>query len=257
MDVSSTFLVTVQDVEFDGSESSQIPAITLTKVAGIWDGVSMRREQTDRPTGHGQFWSPGFLSGRAITLEGEIYSETIEDQDAMIGQIVALLADGSSGRMTVQRGERVMSAEVGRIGTPTITIDRWGLLARFQIQFWAPDPRWYGDDNDEGPGTSLLLVHRGNFPASSRLVLTGNSPSGYTIAAGGRQYIVTSGPTAGQTDEVDMSTGWLRRNGALLFGAVSRYETWQVPPGPGLLHTVTAAGGGTITMTGHTPDVFA
>jgi len=251
--------VELDGVAFDGSDSDTIPAITLTSDTRLFGGVSMRREQTDRPTGHGQFWSPGFLSGRVITLAGEIYSRGFEDQERMIGQIDSLLADGSAAPMAVQRAIGHLQATVGRIGEPSFTLDRYGLLATYQAQFWAPDPRWYGDAPASALAASLDLSHRGNFPSLPTFTVPGSAAvsGGYTIAGpGGRAYVVTSGPAAGHSDEIDFATGWLRRDGALLFGAVSRYETWAIPKGANWTHTIAGTGAGTARMTARVPDTY-
>lgn len=246
------YWVDVNGVEFDGSDSNTIPAITLTKDTGLFGGVSMRREQTDRPNAHGSFFTPGLLSGRAITLEGEIYTTSPGEQVEFVGMLEALLATGEYGTMTARRGGQDVSIEVGRLGAPTIAIDRWGLLARYSIQFWAPDPIWMGKSAPVGPGTSLLLEHRGNFPSPPTFKVTGTGA--YTIAApGGRSYVVSTPLAAGSTDVIDMADGWVRRNGQVLMGAASRAETWEIPPGPGWQHTIT----GNVQATAWTPDRFA
>ena len=232
--------VEVDSIEFDGTgdvlESTQF---ALTRVSGLFDGVEMRRPQTDRPQAHGQFWAPGYLSGRVIVLEGELYTSSPREQDKEVSRLVGLLADGGKRTMTVQRGTRAVHTQVARLATPTVTIDHYGLLARFQITFWAPDPLWYGDQQSFGPATSLDLYHWGTFPALPRFTVAGSAAAagGYTIAQGSRSYVVSAGPTAGQTDVIDFATGWLYRNGALQSSKVSRYETWTV--GPGIPETAT------------------
>lgn len=249
MDVLS---IRLDGVHFDGTgDADTWPQITLTPETKIFGGVAMRREQTDRPTGHGQFWSPGFLSGRLITLAGEIYTRSPAEQEEVIGQLEGLLADGGKARMSVQRARGTVWADVARADAADITIDRFGLLARYLISFWAPDPRWYGDAATLGPSASLALRHWGNFPALPRFTVMGSAAAngGYTIASAGRQYVVTDGPAAGETDVIDFATGWLYRNGQLTSGKVSRYETWPVRPGLPQTHTCTVPFSATVTDT--------
>lgn len=252
--MSDVLSVRIGGVEFDGTgdvhESTQF---ALTRDPGLFDGVEMRRPQTDRPQAHGQFWAPGFLSGRVITLEGEIYTNSPYEQDRAVARLVSLLADGGKQKMVVQRGAEVLSTYVARLSKPTVTKDLYGLLAHFQVTFWAPDPLWYGDQQSFGPARSLDLFHWGDFPAHPRFTVAGSSAAagGYTIAQGGRSYVVSVGPAAGQTDEIDFATGWLYRNGALQSSKVSRYETWTV--GPGVPETTTC----TVPFSATVHDTYA
>jgi hypothetical protein len=110
----------------------------------------------------------------------------------------------------------------------------------------------YGEVSTFASGATA--VQYGNFPALPELVVAGPHPAGYTVTAGSNQFTVTAALPAGSTDVIDMSTGWVRRNGVLLVGGISRADTWEIPPGlPGMLHTIT---GGTGPLTVRVTDTF-
>jgi hypothetical protein len=104
-------------------------------------GTSMRRQYVDRPNHPGQFATPGYLSGRIVTLSGMVLGTGDEEafEDAL-DALDALLEDGGSDTLTVTTPKGAKTATVFRYGEPQLRILVYGSVAEYQIQLWAPDP---------------------------------------------------------------------------------------------------------------------
>jgi hypothetical protein len=227
----------------DGTDSTDSP-YTITRITGLDDGVGTRRDAVDRPAAHGQFGLPGYLTGRPVTIEGEIYTHSPQEQDHAVLALSGILAAGGMGRLTLESGGETTWMLVQRNGAPTITRDRWGLFATYTLQLWAVDPRRYGETRAFPGGQAAY--HYGNFPATPEHEVTG-TVGGYTISGpDGRAFTLSSGPGSG-TDRVDMASGRVYRNEVLLLGIVTQADLWAIPPGmPGVVQTVSA---GSLTTT--------
>ncbi|MEJ1087057.1 hypothetical protein WDU99_01855 [Microbacterium sp. Mu-80] len=227
----------IQGLTLDGTDSTSSP-YTITKITGWDDGVGTRREAIDRPAAHGQLGLPGYLTGRPITIEGEIYTHSPQEQDHAVLALSGILAAGRMGALVIESGGLSTWATVQRNGAPTITRDRWGLLATYMVQLWAVDPRRYGEVHRFTGGE--VAFHRGNFDATPVHEVTGTSAA-YTISGPtGRTFAVSSGPGSG-TDRIDMANGRVYRNGVLQLGIVTSADLWTIPTGlPGVTHTISA-----------------
>lgn len=233
--------VRVGTIEFEGSPRDPGDAFMISPDgwSGWDDGPSVRRDDVTRPGQHGSFVAPGFRDARVITISGWILagspSELLRKRDRLMG----LLATGGQGRMTVQRGDGPGTrADVQLAEAPVVKVRGASELeAEFQIVFWAADPRKYGETYQFESGD--VVYHYGNFPAPVEVTIP-SAPAGYSITSPAGTFAV-AGATSGGTHVVDLRTGRVTRNGTLMLG-VSSGPTWEVPPGPGWLHTVTAAG---------------
>jgi hypothetical protein len=123
---------------------------TLEELDGWFvNSATMRREYVDRPNQHGQFATPGFLSGRIVTLSGKVHASSDADFEAALVALSGLLADGESDTLTVTTGVGATTATVYRYGMPRTRVIVWGSLAEYQLQLWAPDPVRYGPSAEE------------------------------------------------------------------------------------------------------------
>ena len=217
-----------------------------------WDGgVSIRRDETPRPNGHGVFDAPGYLGGRLVAISGHILGKTPADTVNLAARLTGLLADGSKARLVVDTGSEVTWADVRLADQTQVTV--WGSdprVADFMVQLFAPDPYRYGEVRSFPAGAAF---HRGNTGAWPVIEVEGPS-SGWTVTYGGNTVTVTQSLTSGQTHRYDTRTGRLTRNGALQAGAVSVAAFGAHPPGKALTYTRTA---GTGTVTVHLTDTFA
>lgn len=240
----------LEGIILDGTDATASP-YTITSIDGWDDGVDTRRESIDRPGGHGQFHTPGYLSGRLITIAGEIYTDSDAAQDHAILRLTGALADGSTGKLTVTTSQTAW-AMVQRNGPPDIVRDRWGLLATYQLQLWAVDPRKYGEAHDYPAG--VPAVQYGNFPARPQLVVSGSSSGGYTVTGpDGRRVVVTKAITSGAPHTIDFAQGGLYVDGVRQLRAISIYEPWTVGPG---LPSVTAGVSGGLDLVQRVTDTY-
>lgn len=241
----------LRGVQFESVPRDRNRAYVVTTWSGIDEGVPVRREQTTRPGAHGAFNAPGYLDARVIGMSGHIIAPTPEQLLNMARRLTGLLADGSTGRLDLL-GEREVHLQVGLAAQTMVTVrGNDPRVADFQIQLWAPDPRMYGEVNQFTAGQ--VAFHRGNFPATPVIELTGAASGNTVNGPAGKAFTITQGRTAGQTHRIDLASGRVYLNGALQLGVVSRGDLWTVPPGlPGVTHTLTGSGAMKVIL----PDTF-
>lgn len=228
-------------------------------MTGWESGVQVRREEVARPNAHGTFDAPGFLAARVISVKGTILAPTPARLRHMVTRLTGVLGDGDTGRLLVEDDLGSTWADVRlAAATQVATHGSASTEADFQIQFWAADPRRFGELREftgTTGGGAESVHHRGNARAVPILEITGTMPNGYQIASQGRVYEVSQALTSGQTHRIDMGTGWLYRNGSLQVGAVPTLETFTIPPGRNVNVTMSDFGGaGAWTMLLH--DTF-
>lgn len=243
------------EVRLDGVELKDHPdtfdqgfVIEPGGLSGWFESAEGRISGGDRPAAHGAFDVPVLRSARTIQVTGHILARTQTELESMQDQLTGLLVDGGSDDLEVQTDSGTKSARVRVISAKAPELDE--RTASFILQMIAADPRRYGETRVQGPAVSVNPTHKGHAIAASLIRVTGNMPSGYRInGPGGRQYVVTQALAPGQTHEIDMTTGWLFRNGIWQRTAVSRAETWGVPPGIGStpMEIVPVSGSGLMT----------
>lgn len=207
-------------------------------IKSFWGGVDVRREDIARPSAHGSFDMPGYLSPRVIPISGHMSSRTPEGLEHMQARLSGLLADGSPARLTIEGSLGSRWCNV-RLASATQITQLDATTARFMVSFWAADPRTYGASTDFAAGTPA--VNRGNFPATPRLMV-GAGSGGYTVTGpSGRVVVVGTAPTAAHY--IDFASGGLfNEAGVRQIGAITTYQPWRIPPGmPGVTATITGA----------------
>jgi len=199
--------------------------------SGWDDGVDVRRDETARPGAHGSFDTPGYLSARVITISGSIIARSPTQLAAMSDRLTGLIADGDKARISVQNDFGTTYADVRLASKTQVRVNgATGTDAEFQVNLWAPDMRKYGEVNSFA-GSSVDVFHRGNFPAVPTITVVGPRSAPYSVSSQGRTVTVTQALTSGQTHEIDMSTGWVLRNGVLQLSVTSAADVFTIPPG--------------------------
>lgn len=247
--------VRLAGVHFNGnSRASSGFVIEPGGLTGWAESPSGTDNGGQRTNAHGSYDVPMYRAARPLTLSGHVLADSPYDLEKMRDRITGLLSDGESGELVVQTVADVRRAKVRVVTARAPELDKQ--TASFIVQMIAADPRRYGDPNSFGPGTSLQVSHRGNTVAIPTIRVTGSMPSGYKITGpGGREYVVSQGLSSGQTHEIRFRTGWLYRNGALQRSAVSRMQTWAIPPGGRTsMGLVPVSGSGQMTV--EVPDTF-
>lgn len=213
---------------FLGDAGDATFTITEDSIQGLLlGGVDMRREQIQRPGQHGEFALPGYLTGRAISWAGEIQTEDPAEQEHAMRSLSGLLADGGTKRLSIE-GPSTSWIDVQRGGMPDLTMIRYGVLARYRFQAWAPDPRIYGVERTFAQNQKLY--HHGNFAAEAVVTVQG-AGGAYAVTIDGHNFHVTNPLPIGSVDVIEGWSGRVRRNGTLMHGGVSVAEELTIPPG--------------------------
>lgn len=238
-------IATLGGIEFVGNGDPATYTIETDGLKGWMDGVESRHDSTPRPTTHGDFDAPTFLTGRLVSITGLVLASSPAGYEAAVQALSGLLADGSSSELSVEQNSVTLTATVRRHGKPDIVDMVYGQTARYRLQLWAPDPRRYGASHTYGPGASLTTVeHDGNFPATPVVTVAGPVTAPYTVASQGHSVTVTQSVTSGHEHTIDMGTGWVYLDGVLQSGVTSALDVFTVPPGG----PVTVTGPSTMTV---------
>ncbi|MBC6496112.1 hypothetical protein [Microbacterium sp. 4-7] len=205
------------------------------------DQPDVRADDVPRPLAHGNFPSETYLESRDLNMPGFVVAKSHS----------LLLKEKNKLNRLRRRIVRVTVEEPGLTTwadaeVRAVAFDDHGFApeARFRLSLYMADPRKYGK-SERVFSSGETVFHRGNADAAPDVTVTGNMPSGYSIQGpGGKHYDVAQALGAGQTHRIDFETGYLYRNGALQPAtAVSRAETWLVPPGTGFPMTLAPASG--------------
>ncbi|MEQ6899016.1 hypothetical protein [Microbacterium sp. KR10-403] len=174
----------------------------------------------------------------------------------MRAQLTGLLADGGPGRLTVGSEGDSQWADVRLSGRTAVKVrGSTRTDAAFQVSFWAPDMRKYGELRSL-PGSTVQAYQYGNFPATPVIEVTGSMPSGYMVASQGRQFVVNQALSSGQTHRIDLARGWLYRGSTLQSGAVDVAESFTVPGGGKPVSVVLTPVSGSGQMTVKVTDTY-
>jgi hypothetical protein len=162
-------------------------------------------------------------------------------------RVTGLGAYGELLRLTVDHHGFTTWANA-RVVSQTQWDERGGhAVADYQIQFKCADPRKFGDTRSFASGEPAF--HYGNFPATPQISISGSMPGGYTVnGPDGKRFVVTRALVSGSPHTIDMETGLLRVNGALAYGGVTTANTWTVPAGRQVTHTLTGSGSGVLAV---------
>ena len=211
-------------------------------LSGFTGGTTDRGEQTARPYGDGALSVDSFLSAGSMTLDGGITAPTPFDLVQKINRFVAEFTNREI--MISAKDEAGYFWRVARRnGLPVVKrhgADR--CFARFNAQLWFPDPHYYGQTRTAPSG--VRVANYGSADAIPTVRVQGPQPAGYTIGDGeGGEIVVTQALGAGGTDVIDLRTGWVRRAGVIVSGAVSKFQPWTVPAYGSKVHTFSGGSG--------------
>ncbi|OOB90750.1 hypothetical protein [Rathayibacter sp. VKM Ac-2630] len=199
-----------------------------------WESAEMERDVVKRPGAPGAFDTPGQLGDKLLPFSGVIITPSEEETEELSRKVRGLIADGSL--TTVTDGTWMMR---GRLSGRSRAVPRRGnrRFADWIVTVWCPDPRKYGETKHFTAGERAS--HRGNFTALPVYTVSGNAPAGYPLyGPGGRRYDVVQPLKLGTPHVIDMRDGLLRIDGAVVPGAATRADTWGIPAGAQIVHSI-------------------
>lgn len=223
-------------------------------------GLSMRREDTPRPHGHGSIFAPGYRPAKAISLRGSIIAKNARRRREMSLMLEGILADGETGLMSVTSPEmRSTTAMVGlSLGAAVKPPFEDSRTAPFQIGFWGPDGYLNGKLRTFPRGSvPIRLTQKGKIATSFLVAVYGPFPNGYTVSYGSQQIVVTTGLNAGSVDIHDTQSGMSIRNGNLIQNGVIRRDQMMVRANKATSLLSVAGTGGTGTWSAELYDRYA
>lgn len=220
----------------------------ILKSGGLqgWEGLpASRREALARAVQHGEHDVPTYLPARVVTIDWTTISDSEFAAFSEANQINGIGGTGSQIRLVVKHHGVSLYATGRRISTSAVDTgmrdgDRPILDCQLQAVF--ADPRKYGQATpfpDTGTATSAQVFHRGNFPAAP-VIEVPSAPASWSVTSPAGTFTVT-GATAGGTHRVDMATGRVTRDGAVMTG-VGSGPVWTVPNGAVWTHTISTPG---------------
>lgn len=204
------------------------------------DMPSIRTDDTPRPMADGDFLSASYLeavdkemTGFVVARSHGYLTQALNRLKAQRGRTLRVLVDEPSITSWADAEIRVIETELHGFAPE----------AQLRLGFHMADPRKYGA-SEKVFASGDALRHSGNYESTPDVTVTGNMPLGYAIVGpAGKQYIVSQALPAGSTHRIDFKTGWLYLNGVLQAGAVTRAETWTVPPGRSITMTLNPVSG--------------
>ena len=204
--------------------------------SGWTSGTDSKGQVVAREGAHGDFDLPVFRASRIVAISGQYLAESGEALAHAGAQVTGLGASGGLVRVVVDYNGSTTWADA-RVVSQTQFDERGGQrVADYQIQFKCADPRKFGESRTFA--SAVPAYHYGNFPAAPVFTITG-ARSGYTIPGpSGRSYVVTRAISGSEVHTVDMNDGLLRVNGAVVFGGVSQADTWAIPGGATVTHSL-------------------
>jgi hypothetical protein len=217
----------------------------VTKDAGWFGGLGVRRSDADKPASHGIYTTPPLRTSRVITLEGGCFATSPSASEAALDRINAVLSDGALKTLTVVglTATRLAAVNLGSVQAERIS----PLAFDWQLSMVADDPRKLSSvasTNSVGLPSSGSGGVLWNGPAGS----TGtpwNGPAGSTgvaWAATGTNGQMVLDNTAG-TAPADVLFTITDSGGALANPKITRLDTGQA-----LAYGTTLAQGDTLTL---------
>jgi hypothetical protein len=224
-----------------------------TAFSGWTDGVSVRRSDAPRPTGHGDYVEKATLASRLVTLQGIAYADASYALHVMRDRLMGIFSDGQYSSIAVQYGD-VRYATVGLEGSPS-WVPTTDTSANWKLDLYAPDPFIYGEEQMVQTGanvskgglsfplsypldfqiigndTAQTVTNRGNAKAWPKFRVVGDYYSGFTVSDNLGNKITYNGIVTKQSPVViDMQTGVALQNGVDKSTMLSDRGWFAIPP---------------------------
>lgn len=228
-----------------------------TAVVGWLDGTAVRRDNTLRLSGNGDFPELGKMSSRLVSFSGTAIAASIGDLQIMRDEFVGLLADGEYQTLSVETGSSTRYATVGLEGT-TSWVAQGDTVAVWRITLYAPDAFIYGPEKITNLGSTTVIAggldypldypisynlqgdtplnvtvtNLGNVAAWPKFVVTGPYYSGFTVTDGRDRKVTYNGVVSSASPvTIDMAKGSAIQGGVDKTTLVSDRDWFSILPG--------------------------
>ena len=249
-------LLRIKDLSFWGGLGAVGFFVDADGFEGWSDAPNTRSDETTITAGHGSYDSLEYYEARVVTVTGQCLARSAGELGQLRHQLLAALQ--GRFRITVTDFGETTYAYGRRFAAPKFQTTHPGRSARFQFSLRCADPRRFGSLTPlvvTGPGQAQAIYHRGNFPASPRLIVTGTMP-GYRIEGPGGTYVVNRPVSAAEPHRIETDTSLLSVNGAVQLGAITSGTGWTIAPGTSPVTHRLVPLSGTGTLQTHLRDTY-
>ncbi len=202
----------------------------VEKLTGWHDTPELRGEGEARPWADGNYDMERFYGARSITIDGIVFHKGRGSAMQAIDQLNQF-ASRLEGELSITDGGLTRSATVKALGVDHTTVSPTAM--RFQVRLNASDPCKYGERRTfhATQSDAVAVFHRGNYPATPRVVVSGSMPGGYTLMLAGQSVVVTAPLVSGSPHTIDYRKRRLYRGGSPVRGGLSTASYARVEPG--------------------------
>jgi phage-related protein len=267
MILTNDFLnITIKDVVLRSSNTPGMARefkLDSNALVGWEDGVTARRQVTQRPVSNGDFADTATMGARSLTITGMATAKTALDLHAMRDQFMGLLSDGQYTEIEVQNITGKRYATVGQDNTPQ-WVQKTDTIAVFKLDLFQPDPHIYGEErhtsifgaasvqaglNFQGTSAPFYLTYpldyntsvqqqtqyisnAGNVNAWPVFTVAGNFYGGFTITDNLGHNITYKGDASIFAPvKIDTANGSASQNGQDRSTLLTERDWFPVPPG--------------------------
>ncbi|MGY2747203.1 hypothetical protein [Arthrobacter sp. UYCu723] len=228
----------------------------VATIEGWWHTPDGKGQNEERPQQDGDFDLPVYYGARYITLSGSFTADSEAQMFQGMIRFAGLLR--SPGRLVVTGYGPDMWADVKRSSGSAMVIDPvTDRHCKWQAKIKSSDSRKFGTTATftMPAGATVSVFHRGNYPATPRITVTGSMP-GYTLTVNGASYAVSVPLVSGTPHVIDYNDGRLRVNGLVVQNSIGNTNLSTIPPGLSVAAGLFATSGGTGTATMALPDTY-
>lgn len=214
-----------------------------------WPAPAVKRENVEREAGHGSYHTPTYLGDTAVMVSGHALAGSPRELAQMRRELMRCYPGEVVLQVTDESG--VLRAEASLTQAPVFrTLQSAGErnTARFEIEFWLPDPWKYGRSETYPLTGSTSVWNRGEQDAWPVIRVNGPA-SNVTIQANGRTKRINRSIASGQWVELDCRRDIARLSTGARLGTESSGLAPFLRPGENTVTISGAAGSITVTET--------
>ena len=161
----------------------------ISRADGIVGPPDPREVSRTAPGRDGTLDDTRFVSERKITLEGEIIGSSQSDVwtkwDALAAAFQSTLLSKGTLTVTLPDGTTQRQTSVVLTGTAQPSFEGGSAYLQYQVNFRAPDPRWYATSTSSLTLTNPSAANVVFTSTAQNMVNSGNAPTGISFSISG------------------------------------------------------------------------